>query len=123
MAVDGGTTPIKYFLSNDGDVESPRFYGSSDPDGLDKGKDYYDSDEHFQGRRPSRIAPVRSGSVAESRVSVGKQLELEADNAIKYRTCSWQKVRRVSESPGFNPSHRKGGFPLRPHAIHYQIRR
>jgi len=25
-------------------------------------------------------------------VSIGKQMELEADNAIKYRTCSWQKV-------------------------------
>ena len=25
-------------------------------------------------------------------VSVGKQIELEAGNAIKYRTCSWQKV-------------------------------
>lgn len=25
-------------------------------------------------------------------VSVGKQMEMEAGNAIKYRTCSWQKV-------------------------------
>jgi len=25
-------------------------------------------------------------------VSIGKQMELEADNAIKYRTCSWQKT-------------------------------
>lgn len=28
----------------------------------------------------------------ESRLSVAKQVELEAGNAIKYRTCSWQKV-------------------------------
>lgn len=28
-------------------------------------------------------------------VSIGKQMELEADNAIKYRTCSWQKVRYI----------------------------
>ena len=26
-------------------------------------------------------------------VSIGKQMEKEAGNAIKYRTCSWQKVR------------------------------
>lgn len=26
-------------------------------------------------------------------VAIGKQMELEAGNAIQYRTCSWQKVR------------------------------
>ncbi|KAK2761551.1 hypothetical protein FQN54_001379 [Arachnomyces sp. PD_36] len=87
MAVSG--TPKKSSLSND-DPESQQFY-SDNPDILAKTKDDSESDEH-QGRRPSRIAPVRSGSVAESRVSIGKQLELEADNAIKYRTCSWQKT-------------------------------
>ncbi len=25
-------------------------------------------------------------------VDVGKQIEMEADNAIQYRTCSWPKV-------------------------------
>ena len=25
-------------------------------------------------------------------LSIGKQMEMEAGNAIKYRTCSWQKV-------------------------------
>jgi hypothetical protein len=25
-------------------------------------------------------------------ITVGKQMELEAGNAIQYRTCSWQKV-------------------------------
>lgn len=29
---------------------------------------------------------------SETSVSVGKQMELEAGNAIKYRTCSWPKV-------------------------------
>lgn len=46
-------------------------------------------DVEGQPRRDSRIAPVQ----AEDRTSIGKQLELEAENAIKYRTCSWQKVR------------------------------
>lgn len=88
MAVSG--TPNKNFLPNDDPESPPSLYNE---DVLSKTKDDSDSDEHYQGRRPSRIAPVRSGSVAESRVSIGKQLELEADNAIKYRTCSWQKVR------------------------------
>lgn len=25
-------------------------------------------------------------------ITIGKQIELEAENAIKYRTCSWPKV-------------------------------
>lgn len=49
----------------------------------------HEYDVESQPRRDSRIAPVQ----AEDRTSIGKQLELEAENAIKYRTCSWQKVR------------------------------
>lgn len=44
------------------------------------------------GRRMVRIAPPPSGSIPEEATDIGKQLELEANNAIKYRTCSWQKV-------------------------------
>jgi hypothetical protein len=50
----------------------------------------YDDD-----RRPSRVGGALRGSTVEddlSVMSVGKQMELEANNAIKYRTCSWQKV-------------------------------
>lgn len=39
-------------------------------------------------RRNSRVAGLDVGE----RITVGKQLALEAENAIKYRTCSWQKV-------------------------------
>lgn len=35
---------------------------------------------------------------AQSEVSVTKQIALESENAIKYRTCSWQKVRSVQFS-------------------------
>lgn len=87
MAVN--QTSKKSLLTSE-DPESQHFSDNSD---LAKDKHDSESDEHLQERRPSRIAPVRTGSVAESRVSIGKQLELEADNAIKYRTCSWQKVR------------------------------
>lgn len=54
------------------------------------------------GRRMSRIDKPRSKSNAEggeafaddssSNLSVGKQMEMEAGNAIKYRTCSWPKT-------------------------------
>lgn len=67
---------------------------------------YYDGDveagaRDTKGRKMSRIdRPVTksiagvAGSDADTdvSVSVGKQMELEAGNAIKYRTCSWQKV-------------------------------
>lgn len=49
--------------------------------------DSKDDVEH-KPRRNSRVA----GRDAGERATVGKQLELEAENAIKYRTCSWQKV-------------------------------
>jgi hypothetical protein len=29
---------------------------------------------------------------SDQSITVGKQMELEAENAIKYRTCSWPKV-------------------------------
>jgi hypothetical protein len=72
-------------------------YGGFQPDTEAQGPKY---------RKMSRIdKPVTksiSGNVdgrrmsledAESEdITVGKQMELEAGNAIQYRTCSWQKV-------------------------------
>ena len=47
-------------------------------------------------RKMSRIGgpiPGMAGdSDTDSTLSVGKQVELEQTNSIKYRTCSWQKV-------------------------------
>jgi len=52
-------------------------------------------------RKMSRIgAPINNSisgepghdSDTDASVSIGKQMEMEAGNAIKYRTCSWQKV-------------------------------
>ena len=54
------------------------------------GHDGYDP-ENPTGRRMSRIdKPLDSDT--DSSLSVGKQIEMEASNAIKYRTCSWPKV-------------------------------
>jgi len=46
-------------------------------------------------RQYSRIGPAVNGARADSDSDcgdIGRQMELEADAAIKYRTCSWQKV-------------------------------
>lgn len=54
------------------------------------GHDGYDP-ENSTGRRMSRIdKPLDSDT--DSSLSVGKQIELEASNAIKYRSCSWPKT-------------------------------
>ncbi|KAL9068228.1 MAG: hypothetical protein Q9161_006361 [Pseudevernia consocians] len=55
---------------------------------------YYDPESNGEkgGRKTSRIAGVMGESDQDSQLGVGKQLELEATNSIKYRTCSWQKT-------------------------------
>lgn len=61
----------------------------------------YDPESLTGPRRGSRIdKPITKpiipgdsdGDDASSGMSVGKQMELESENAIKYRTCSWQKT-------------------------------
>lgn len=56
-----------------------------DVDDLVYGK--HGSDEESQTRRPSLL-----DDVVVDRATIGKQLALDAESAIKYRTCSWQKV-------------------------------
>ena len=71
------------------------------------GEGYYEgfkTDPERQGsqapRKMSRLtsAPVTKsiggagGDGDDADISIGKQMEMEAGNAIKYRTCSWQKV-------------------------------
>ncbi|EEA20400.1 hypothetical protein TMatcc_000383 [Talaromyces marneffei ATCC 18224] len=56
-----------------------------DPDNVIYGK--HVSDEESQTRPPSIV-----GDVVVDRATIGKQLALEAESAIKYRTCSWQKT-------------------------------
>lgn len=49
---------------------------------------------HLDTRDKSDGVPIgdRTDSTSEQSVSIGKQMELEAGNAIQYRTCSWQKT-------------------------------
>lgn len=58
----------------------------------------YDTEKQaHDDRKGSRVGGPVSGvlgdSDAESAISVNKQMELEATNSIKYRSCSWQKVK------------------------------
>lgn len=43
------------------------------------------------GRRTSRIDKLLE-SDTDSSLTIGKQIALEAENGIRYRTCSWQKA-------------------------------
>ena len=53
-----------------------------------------DSHTMVGGRKMSRIGPVTIGPAADVD-SHGALVEAEAENAIKYRTCSWQKVKQT----------------------------
>ena len=52
------------------------------------------------GRKMSRIGPppgaLKVTLDSDSQDEISRLVELEAGNAIKYRTCSWQKVNRLS---------------------------
>lgn len=71
---------------------------------LETGVYGYDTEKQASSaRKMSRVGGPATGvmrdSDSDSALSVGKQMELESSNAIKYRTCSWQKVRRNSILP------------------------
>ncbi len=67
--------------------------GNTFPSTAEKDGAMYDAEaNNDKGRKMSRVAGVVGESDTDSQLSVGKQLELEATNSIKYRTCSWQKV-------------------------------
>jgi hypothetical protein len=51
--------------------------------------DVKDDVEHGRLEKPSRKDMDDS---SDQSITVGKQMEMEAENAIKYRTCSWPKV-------------------------------
>ncbi|KAJ5091807.1 hypothetical protein NUU61_006677 [Penicillium alfredii] len=52
-------------------------------------KDY---DVEGQGRRGSQHRVMAVDSSSSTTESVGRQIEMESENTIKYRTCSWQKT-------------------------------
>ncbi|KAJ5741247.1 hypothetical protein N7533_010656 [Penicillium manginii] len=70
-------------------LDGDRSSDLSDKEQEPKLKDY--DVESGQGRRHSHhhVTALDSSSTTES---VGRQIEMEAENTIKYRTCSWQKT-------------------------------
>lgn len=61
-----------------------------------------------QGRKMSRIGPPPKGSISleadELQDEHSKLVALEEGNGIQYRTCSWQMVRRPSQTAGVHLS-------------------
>ena len=49
-----------------------------------------------KGRRQSRLGTLNAPTGADDKLDINAQIDAEAGNAIKYRTCSWQKVRPLS---------------------------
>ena len=90
--------------SSDEDNKNNGFGSSGYYNGFAADPEKQTSQDQYAGpRKMSRIdRPVtgsiagmkegRRGSASGEDVTVGQQMELEAGNAIKYRTCSWQKV-------------------------------
>jgi hypothetical protein len=68
---------------------SPDLSDKSEPEQEPKLKDF---DVEGQGRHGDQhnVTKVDGSSTTES---VGRQIDMESENTIKYRTCSWQKVR------------------------------
>jgi len=77
-----------YYNGFTGDAEKQTSRGSRKMNRIDK-----PVTKSISGNLTGRRSIDGTGdSASEESVSVGKQMELEAGNAIKYRTCSWPKV-------------------------------
>lgn len=74
-------------LSNGDDRRDDPVYNDKDESKL---KDL--DDLEGQGRRRSSHHHVHAVDSSSTSESVGRQIEMESENSIKYRTCSWQKV-------------------------------
>jgi hypothetical protein len=55
----------------------------------------YEKESSYDAEAAGILAPV-GDSGSDASITIGKQIEMEANNAIKYRTCSWQKVCRCN---------------------------
>lgn len=92
-----GRNPDVVDASNTHDIATDE--AKEGPSSYDAGDGVFASDPEKADnkvRKMSRVGGPIPGIVGDSDVdstiSVGKQLELEQANAIKYRTCSWQKT-------------------------------
>lgn len=69
--------------------------------GANPGDNYHSSDKSEQDLSKLKEVDLEDQGVhrvtglddSSSEESVGRQIAMESDNSIKYRSCSWQKVR------------------------------
>jgi len=80
------------------DIEKPaglaNGYGGQDADFDPENGSPYGSQRRMSRIDKAVTKPIGATDLPDdsSGMSVGKQMELESANAIKYRTCTWQKV-------------------------------
>lgn len=72
--------------------------GRGDEDSQSFASERADSPDKVKDLENQRQPGVQSDSDTDD---VGRQIEMEAGNSIKYRTCSWQKVRPQVEKDIF----------------------
>ncbi|KAJ5301836.1 hypothetical protein N7508_006699 [Penicillium antarcticum] len=88
MAGPNQSTPSTDPVGWDHDRDIDRSPDLSDKSEEPKLKDY-DIESHGRRRSSGHVHAIDSSSTTES---VGRQIEMESENTIKYRTCSWQKT-------------------------------
>lgn len=93
MALEKDDNPDFTAKGNEG---IPTFGNNADLEGDRSKRSRFGSSNRAVGGRIAPVLPHLKGYDFGSDDSgsdvLGKQIELEADNAIQYRTCSWQKV-------------------------------
>ena len=91
MALGSGDNDVSQSANNQTSLGDNGYY-----DGYGQDAEKGTGQARRASRKMSRIDTKPDGltedDATDPSVSVGKQMELEAGNAIKYRTCSWRKV-------------------------------
>jgi hypothetical protein len=87
-------------LNSDHSLIEPSLDDRSDHAIEEKKVAHHDIEE--RPRHSSHLEPLHVGTrESEEPLDVGRQVELEAENAIRYRTCSWEKVGSIQPSRQF----------------------
>lgn len=52
----------------------------------------FEKEKGYDAEAQGGILPTSTDADSDASITIGRQIELEANNAIKYRTCSWPKT-------------------------------
>jgi hypothetical protein len=69
------------------------------PNSINSNEKSYEKDQAYDAEAAAGNPIPNNDASSDASFSIGKQIEMEANNAIKYRTCSWQKVHFQSSLP------------------------